>query len=88
MSAPGDTGELAPGEVVMDIKTVSRTPMADGNIMELSQILQMRRSEIDRYLIEMVEQDTWVEGMKYMLADPNMEGRPWPTYKDEHLVWA
>jgi hypothetical protein len=55
--------------------------------MELKRTLQMRRSALDRYLIEMIEQDTWIEGMRYMLADSNMEGRPWPTYRDEDQVW-
>src|SRR5260370_24405957 len=35
----------------------------------------------------MVEQDTWIEGTRYMLADYNMEGRPWPTYREEDQVW-
>jgi hypothetical protein len=48
----------------------------------------LRRSELDRYLIEMVEHGTWVKGMRYMLADFSLEGRPWPTYRDEDREWA
>jgi hypothetical protein len=53
----------------------------------LKRTLQMRRSALDRYLIEMLEQDAWIEGIKYMLSDYGVEGRPWPTYRDEDHVW-
>jgi len=56
--------------------------------MELKRTLQMRRSALDRYLIELVELETWVEGMRYILADYTMEGRTWPTYRHEDQVWV
>jgi hypothetical protein len=46
--------------------------------MEITRTLQMRRSELDKYLIEILDQDTWIEGVRYMLADPELDGRPWP----------
>jgi hypothetical protein len=48
----------------------------------------MRRRELDRYLIELVEQKTWIEGARFMLADPGTPQRPWPCYRDEHSVWV
>jgi hypothetical protein len=30
---------------------------------------------------------SWIEGMRYMLADYSTAGRPWPTYRDEDHVW-
>ena len=81
-------GELTAGEVVMELHASASRP-AFGNLrMELTRTLQMRRSALDRYLIEMVEQGTWIEGMRYMLADFDMEGRPWPTYCGEDQVWV
>ena len=48
----------------------------------------MRRRELDRYLIELAEQKTWIEGVRFMLADPDTPQRPWPGYRDERLVWV
>src|SRR5262245_6124162 len=45
---------------------------------ENSRTLQMRRLELDRYLIELLDQEVWLQGVKYMLADPNLKNRPWP----------
>lgn len=63
------------------------TPVPGGPFMELSRTLQMRRRELDRYLIELLEQGTRIEGMKFLLSDHNASGRPWPCSRDEHTVW-
>ena len=85
---PEAIGDLAPGEVVMEISVLwSVMPMPGGRRAEHTTTLQMRRSAIDQYLIEMVDQAVWVDGMKHMLADPQLEGRQWPTYKNEHRIW-
>ena len=68
--------------------TQDSIPMAKGVVMELSRTLQMRRSELDRYLIELIEQGTWAEGIRYLLADRRASRRPWPCYRDEHDVWV
>jgi len=39
----------------------------------------MRRRELDRYLIELVEQKTWIEGVRFMLADPTLPKGPGPA---------
>jgi hypothetical protein len=89
--------ELRPGEVVMEMITSTVTPapqyitrtFGSGVTAELSRTLQMRRSELDRYLIELLDQATWVEGIKYLLADYQFgNGRPWPHYRDEDQIWA
>lgn len=59
----------------------------DGLRMEITRTLHMRRSELDKYLIEMLDQDTWIQGIRYMLADPGLDGRPWPHYRGEEHVW-
>lgn len=94
---PPGGGELMPAEVLMEMTTKASGPVPDAVAerllnrrdlrMELSRTLQMRRSELDRYLIEMIEQRTWIEGIRYMLADYQLEGRPWPHYRDEGEIW-
>jgi hypothetical protein len=89
--------ELRPGEVVMEMTTSTAAP-APGHItralgsavtLELSRTLQMRRSELDRYLIELLDQATWIEGIRCLLADYQFgDGRPWPHYRDEDQVWV
>jgi hypothetical protein len=88
--------ELQPGQVVMNITAkavalapagLARAPGRRGVTMELSQTLQMCRSELDRYLIELLDQDTWIEGIRYLLADRHVDGRPWPHYRGEDQVW-
>lgn len=89
--------ELRPGEVVMEMitKTVASAPehitcaLGSGATVELSRTLQMRRSELDRYLIELLDPATWIEGIRYLLADYQFgSGRPWPHYRGEDQIWA
>jgi hypothetical protein len=68
----------------MDMTVKETRPVPGGLFMELSRTLQMRRRELDRYLME---QDTWIEGMKFLLSGHSATGRPWPCYRDEHSVW-
>jgi hypothetical protein len=42
--------------------------------------LQMRRSELDRYLIELRRPGSWVAGIKHVLA-ARQAGQPWPHYR-------
>jgi hypothetical protein len=96
---PPGPGTLMPGEVVMDMTATASNPVSPAlaskvglggrNLeMEFSRTLQMRRSELDMYLIQLLDQDTWIEGIRYMLADPALNARPWPHYKDEDQVWT
>lgn len=48
--------------------------------------LQMGRSELDRYMIELVQPGSWIAGMKHVLAARRV-GQPWPHYRNEHEVW-
>ena len=58
-------------------------------MMELERTLQMRRSELDRYLVELPDQATWIEGTKHLLADYRFGSRqPWPHYRGEEQVWV
>jgi hypothetical protein len=94
---PPGTGELAPGEVVMEMTTRASFPAPEatarmmhrpGLRAEYVRTLQMRRSELDMYLIQLVDQDTWIQGVKYMLADPQLSQRPWPHFRGEDNIWA
>ena len=89
--------ELRPGEVVMEMTTKTTAPapehitrtLGHGVTVELSRKLQMQRSELDRYLIELPDQATWIEGIRHLLADYEFgDGRPWPHYRGEDQVWV
>lgn len=91
-------GELAPGEILMNMTAKTSSPVDQDFArkffggrpdlrMELSRTLQMKRSDLDHYLIEMLDQDTWIEGVRYMLADARLDGHPWPHFRGEDQVW-
>lgn len=84
---PAGSPDLVAGQVVMEMRSESRTPLGKQD-MVLSRTLQLQRSELDRYLIELVDQKCWIPGIRYLLGSPGTPGRPWPVYRDEHLVWA
>ena len=84
--------ELQPGEVVMEMTTRTAAPapahltrtLGPGATVKGSRTLQMRRSELDRYLIELLDHVTWIGGIKYLLAGYQFgSGRPWPHYRGE-----
>jgi hypothetical protein len=81
------SGEIPPGEVVMEMTIKRSWPVPGMLFMEYSKTLQMLRRELDRYLIELAEQKTWIEGVRFTLADPDIPRRPWPCYREEHSVW-
>ena len=90
-------GDLEPGEVVMEMVTRSPFVVPDRVARDLQRAnkraeyvkgLQMRRSELDMYLIQLLDQGTWFEGVRYMLADPELRKRPWAHYRDEDQVWC
>jgi hypothetical protein len=79
----------------MTTRTVAPAPQhvarafGSGVTMELARTLQMRRSELDKYLIELLDPATWIEGIRYLLADyQSGDGRPWPHYRGEDQIWA
>jgi hypothetical protein len=85
---PPGGGDLAPGEVVMELNATLTGPPLRGILIDLPRKFQMRRPELDRYLIEMVEEGTWTEGLRQMLDDYRLARRPWPVYRGEHQTWA
>jgi hypothetical protein len=94
---PPNCGQLASGQVVMEVRAVASGPIIGGVAgmpwrgglrPEITRTLQVRRSELERYLVELMELPTWTGGMRQMLADPNLvQGRPWPVYKGEEHIW-
>lgn len=87
---PPEKGNLRPGEVVMEIHRQEhlRSVLLPGGVtMTPGRTLQMRRSELDRYLIELLHPGSWVAGIKHLLAAPRA-AQPWPHYRNEHEVWV
>jgi hypothetical protein len=72
---PTDQEQIQPGQVMMRVYHGNRG-------------LELREAEIARLTLELVDLPTWVEGLKEMLAQPDLSGRPWPCFADEHRVWA
>ncbi|MEV6949997.1 hypothetical protein AB0N07_50650 [Streptomyces sp. NPDC051172] len=70
---PPGKADLQQGEVVMEIHQQEQ--------------LQMRRSELERYLLELLRPGSWVAGIKHVLA-ARQTGQPWPHYRNEHEVWV
>jgi hypothetical protein len=65
-----------------------RVPLRGTVVADLSRTMEVCRSELDKYLIELVEKDTWIEGVRYLVAgQPLMPRHPWPYYKDEWHTW-
>lgn len=85
---PPEMGDLQAGEVVTEIRATIEGPAHRGIRTDMSRTLQVRRSALDRYLIEMIEQNTWAQGTTSMLADYRLARRPWPTYRNEEQTWA
>lgn len=84
---PGAVGNLAPGEVVMELTVITGSQILSGGLRaEARSTLQMRRSALDQYLIELVDQGTWIKGMRRLITDATAQGRPWPTYRGEERV--
>lgn len=71
----------------MELCATIEGPVLRGIRIDLGRTLQVRRSELDRYLIEMIEQQTWANGTRNMLGDYRLARHPWPTYRDEDQTW-
>lgn len=83
------TADLTSGEVLMELRSAVTEPLIGTVVMQRERMLQMCRSEIDRYLIELIEQRAWIEGIRCLTTrDKLMPRQPWPCYRDEHLTWA
>jgi hypothetical protein len=87
---PPGNADLQQGEVIMEIHQQEqlRSVALPGSLtMTPGWTLQMRRSELDRYLIELLQPGSWVAGIKDVLA-ARQAGRPWPHYRNEHEIWV
>ena len=71
----------------MEMEDVTRIPIG-ARVLENKRILQMRRSELDRYLIELIDPGRVDRRVRHLLESPETSGRPWPHYRDEHLEWV
>jgi hypothetical protein len=85
---PPGTSNLAPGEVIMELSATLVGPVLRNVRIDLSRTLQVRRSSLDRYLIEMVDLGIWAEGTRHLLADHQTDRRPWTTFRDENQTWV
>ncbi|MET7869699.1 hypothetical protein [Streptomyces cyaneofuscatus] len=87
---PPGKADLQPGEVIVEIHQQERlrsVPLPGGLTMTPGWTLQMRRSELDRYLMELLQPGSWAAGIKHVLA-ARQAGRPWPHYRNEHDIWV
>jgi hypothetical protein len=72
----------------MELSVITGSQLLPGGLRaEATSTLQMRRSALDQYLIELVDQNTWITGLTRMITSPGLQGRPWPTYRGEDRVW-
>lgn len=78
---------MQPGELVMEFTETVSTPVGAG-VLEQKRTLQMRQSDLDRYLIELLDPMTWTVAVRSMFEDPRLSGQPWPYYRDEDRVWV
>ncbi|MGW1275575.1 hypothetical protein ACWD4V_01270 [Streptomyces tsukubensis] len=87
---PPSRDDLRPREVIMEIHQQEelRAVMLPGGLkMTPGWTLQMARSELDRYLIELLQPGAWAAGIKHLLAARRV-GRPWPHFRNEHEIWC
>ncbi|WOP38602.1 hypothetical protein RKE32_34925 [Streptomyces sp. Li-HN-5-13] len=87
---PPGKADLQQGEVIMEIhqqEELRAVALPGGLTMTPGWTLQMRRSELDRCLIELLRPGSWVAGIKHVLA-ARQAGRPWPHYRNEHEIWV
>lgn len=83
------TADLTPGEVLMELRSTVTEPLIGTVVMQRDRILQLCRSEMDRYLMELIEQRAWIEGIRHLMTrDKLMARQPWPCYRSEHLTWG
>jgi hypothetical protein len=74
---PSAVGDLANGEVVMELGVITGSQILPGGLRaEATSTLQMRRSALDQYLIELVDQNSWITGLRRMITTPGLHGRP------------
>lgn len=63
-------GTVQPAEVVMDVGETRKIPAGPGLVLEITRKLQAQRSQWDRYLIELMHQDSLAAGIEYLLGYP------------------
>jgi hypothetical protein len=89
---PPEHTQLRPGEVVMEMTTSTPVPagiVRRGHTATRTTTLQMRRRELDIYLIELFDQTAWIKGVRHLLSNNQFgDGQPWPHYRGEHRVWV
>ncbi|MEU6192371.1 hypothetical protein [Streptomyces sp. NPDC047061] len=84
---PPGTEDVKAGEVVMEMYSGTEWRAPNGLTAKLSRTLQLRRSEMDRYLIELLDQNCWAAGIRHLLLSPETSDRPWPVFRDEGHTW-
>ena len=62
------TADLIPGEVLIELRSTVTEPFIGTVVMQRDRMMQLCRSEMDRYLIELIEQRSWIEGIRYLMA--------------------
>ncbi|WP_037603754.1 hypothetical protein [Streptacidiphilus rugosus] len=76
---------MDPGPLILTPQLLAQLP--NGWTATPGWTLQMRRSALDRYLIELIRPGVWAQGIENMLANPRT-GQPWPHYRGEDDIWV
>lgn len=71
---PDDCDGLRPGQAVIRLR-------GDACAWDV------QRSELDRYLLELIELPTWIAGLRQVQRTAPLPGHSWPFYRDEQHVW-
>jgi hypothetical protein len=72
---PVGQAELEAGQVILRIHNGKHS-------------IEMRPSEMQRLLLELVDLPTWAEGIRELLDHAKNGIRPWPNFADERKIWA
>ncbi|MFE9436566.1 hypothetical protein [Streptomyces sp. NPDC006640] len=85
---PPGTEELKGGQVVMEMRSRGEWCGPHGITAELTRTLQMACSEMDHYLIELLDLRCWAAGIRHLLLSPDTSDQPWPVLRDESETWV
>jgi hypothetical protein len=49
--------------------------------------IEMKPTDMQRLLLELVDLATWAETVRELLTRDNLGNHPWPYYRGEHRAW-
>ena len=89
LAALDDAGIRAEWVLPRDNETIEDTQVILRAARNRTQTIELLWPEVrQRLLYELVDLETWTEGVKQLLSQPGVARHPWPTYIEEYKVWA